>query len=473
MGDDVSALGPQTGSLVIEEAEALYLSSDHPPLRNGWVLVADGQVIATGEGAAPAAETALDASGMIVLPGLICAHHHLFQGLSRGVITERPDLLSWLERHYSAWAFLNEAHVRAAAELSLAQLLRGGCTAVAAHEYLHPPGEDFATPVIEAAGELGIRLLYVRGTAPTLEDSMQDRLAARGVPVDRLVEEPNRAFTAMHDLLANRPTSAALRFALGPTTPVEADDGAFHAAIDEIARAHGAHLHLHLHPISGRTDPMAGFAYAQALGLVAEGNWFAHGSRLEPADVTALGAAGVGVVHCPSSSHLLNYQLPELQKWAECNDRVCVGVDGAASNDGGCLLHELALTYYSQLHRWGRALAPSLLLDLVTRRAARALSWPELGTIRLGAPADISAFRLDGPDSAGLVPGQGNPFAQLLRTYRGEPAALTLVGGRVVVTDGQLTTASLPAITANARRLAAKSAKWYDGDPRPDTPGTR
>lgn len=453
----LAAAGPV--STVIEGAHAIYFDASEPPLRNGWLLVDGGIVQASGEGPPPAADERVDARGMIVLPGLICAHHHLFQGLSRGVETE-PGNVNWLARHYRAWSHLDADFVSAAAELSIAQLLRSGCTTVATLEYLHPPGEDFATPVIDASAKMGIRLLYVRGTTPMLENGMQDSLAAAGVRVERLIEEPDRAIDAIASFLVGHQPSPMLRYAIGPTTPFLDDGGAFHAALNDLALLHNTHLHLHLHPL--RSDGLSGFDFARTLGLVRKGNWFAHGSNLSASDVAQLGSAGVGIVHCPSCSHLLGYPLPPLRSWTESNDRVCVAVDGAASNDGGSLLYELALTYYSQLHRWGRALSSETMLSLVTSRAARAIGWPGVGNLKPGSQADVAAFRLDGLEGAGNVPDQGDPLIQLLRTCRSEPAALTIVGGRAIVVDGELTTCELSSVTKNALVQAARGADWYD-----------
>ncbi|HEY8059686.1 MAG TPA: imidazolonepropionase, partial [Acidimicrobiales bacterium] len=46
-------------------------------LRDAWLVMADGVVVATGEGAAPAADERIDAAGRCVLPGFVDSHSHL------------------------------------------------------------------------------------------------------------------------------------------------------------------------------------------------------------------------------------------------------------------------------------------------------------------------------------------------------------------------------------------------------------
>jgi len=74
---------------------------------DGWVLVEDGVVAATGGGAEPDADERVDLGGAIVTPGLINTHHHLYQTLTRARAQE-SNLFGWLKALYPVWARLDE-----------------------------------------------------------------------------------------------------------------------------------------------------------------------------------------------------------------------------------------------------------------------------------------------------------------------------------------------------------------------------
>src|SRR5258708_4975115 len=131
------------------------------------VLVADILVDADGRGAAPAppggdaakaARRSIDASGLVIVPGLVQAHLHLCQTLFRGLAEDRP-LLAWLRE--CIWP-LEAAHdpdsMRASARLGIAELLLGGTTSVLDMGTVHHTDTLF-----EAARDTGIR--YTGGTA--------------------------------------------------------------------------------------------------------------------------------------------------------------------------------------------------------------------------------------------------------------------------------------------------------------------
>ena len=443
-----------SGLTVVSGASAIMTHTNVPPIANGWIAVNDGIVAAVGTGSPPAADVEIDAAGGLVLPGMVCAHHHLSQGTSRGVRTG-PGTMGWLETHYRRWTRLRAEDVDAAARSSIAQLLLSGCTSVATFEYLHPAGENFVDPVVAAAAELGIRLLYVRGTAPVLEGGLADGLAAAGVDIDRIVEPPERGLAGIAHVIG-RPKGPKLRWGCGPTTPVD-DGGEFQAALNAIAEEYDAPIHLHFHPLGGIRDGETAFDLARRLGLVREGNWFAHGSRLSTDDVARLAAAGVGVVYCPSTSLRLGYVTPPLLDWANASDRVALAVDGAASNDRGSMLAETQLAWYLQGQPHissSERISPEQCLHLATVGGARTIGWEGLGSLEDGAPADMSIFDLGGLNGSGSAAGPRDALFRLFTTHQGAPARHVLVAGQPIVREGLLLTGD---VTEIARRAAASA----------------
>ena len=86
-------------------------------------------------------DVVFDASHHVVLPGLVNAHHHFYQTLTRAhpKAINKP-LFPWLNSLYPIWARLRPRHLRLAARLALTELLMSGCTTTADHHYLYPAG---------------------------------------------------------------------------------------------------------------------------------------------------------------------------------------------------------------------------------------------------------------------------------------------------------------------------------------------
>src|SRR6185436_20071064 len=104
------------------------------------------------------AERSIDASGLVVVPGLVQAHIHLCQTLFRGLAEDRP-LLAWLrERIWPLEGAHDAESLRASARLGIAELLLGGTTTILDMGTVHHTDALF-----ETAAETGIR--YTGGKA--------------------------------------------------------------------------------------------------------------------------------------------------------------------------------------------------------------------------------------------------------------------------------------------------------------------
>src|SRR4051812_37142442 len=121
-------------------------------LAGGWVAITDGFVSALGVGAPPPASETLDATDCLVTPGLVNAHHHLYQNLTRPppAMTDKP-LFGWLRSLYPRWRALDTEAVYLSAWVGLAELAFSFFKTSGDHLYLHPHGAgDLLTAEIEA-----------------------------------------------------------------------------------------------------------------------------------------------------------------------------------------------------------------------------------------------------------------------------------------------------------------------------------
>ena len=149
--------------LLVRDAELLVTMTGEE-IPGGWVAISDGMVDAVGApGSEPAAAETLSARGCLVTPGLVNAHHHMFQNLTRafGPALNRA-LMEWAGRGGDMWVRLDEEAAYVSAWVGLAELALGGCTLTTDDLYAHPR-PNLIDAQIAAAREVGLRFDPCRG----------------------------------------------------------------------------------------------------------------------------------------------------------------------------------------------------------------------------------------------------------------------------------------------------------------------
>ena len=187
------------------------------------------------------ADQVIDARGMIVLPGLINCHHHLYQTLTRAVpAAQDATLFGWLQTLYPIWIRMTPEAIYTSALVGLGELMLSGCTTASDHLYIYPNGCRIDDE-IRAAQELGIRFQPCRG-------SMSLGESEGGLPPDAAVEDEDdivrdtqRAIEAYHD---PKPRSM-LRIVVAPCSPFSVTPDLMRESA-RLARAYGVQLHTHL-----------------------------------------------------------------------------------------------------------------------------------------------------------------------------------------------------------------------------------
>ncbi len=260
-------------------------------------------------------------------PGLVNTHHHLYQNLTRAFAPAvNGTLFEWLTRLYPVWAGIDEEASYLAAWVGLAELALGGCTSTADHLYIAPrAGGDLWAAEIAAAREVGLRFHPTRGSMTV---SQKDG----GLPPDSVVQDDDAVLADSERLVAafHDPSPASmLRVALAPCSPFSVSP-ALMTATAELAERLDVRLHTHLAEDLDEDDyclerfgrrPVDQFA---EVGWLTSRAWVAHCIYPDASEITRLGAAGVGVAHCPSSNMILG------------NGRICPVRDlRAAGTSGG------------------------------------------------------------------------------------------------------------------------------------------
>ena len=445
-------------SLLVRHADWLItMDPKRPRIRDG-ALFAQGPAIRwvgpTAElpVALRRAERVIEARGMIILPGLVNTHHHLFQTLTRVVpAAQDVGLFRWLQVLYPIWARLTPEAVYISALVGLAELVLSGCTTTSDHLYIFPNGVRLEDE-IRAAQEIGIRFHPTRG-GMSLGESQG------GLPPDSLVEEEEailrdsqRAIESFHQ----PERFGMIRIGIAPCSPFSVTPDLMREAA-ALARQYRVRLHTHLAETQDEERyclerfGVKPVAYMERLGWLGEDVWHAHVVHAAPPEVELLARTGTGVAHCPSSNMRLASGIAPVPLMRRMGVPVGLGVDGSASNDSSHMLAEARQALL--LQRVGGdpgALSAQEALELATWGGARVLGRDDVGRLMPDMAADFIGFRLERLAYAGAL---HDPVAALVFCAP-QTVDLSVINGRVVVEEGRLCGIDLEDVIRRHNRIS-------------------
>jgi 5-methylthioadenosine/S-adenosylhomocysteine deaminase len=408
-------------------------------IRGGSIVEVKKKLAAKGDQEIPA-------HGMIAVPGLVNAHVHTVHALWRG-LDDGLDFLTWQrERLWPLEGALTADEAEAAARLAMAELLLSGTTTV-----LDMGSVQHTDVLFQTAQKLGLR--YIGGKA--IMDQTQGLVAGLRETTESALAESVRLCERWHGQ-----NDARLRYAFCPRSVLTASAAAWRACAHE-ARARGALLHSHvgqhadeLPLCEGRLQQSA-VSYLRGLDALGPNTVLAHGIWLSLDERKLLHESGTTVVHCPATALKLGCGVARLPEYLQSGLRVALGTATPAANDGQDGWRELRLACLLHRARGDQnALSPAKALALATKDGARALGLADVGVLAEGFRADIVLFKADG--QAHLAPWKTDPVARLVFAARASDVDTVWVDGRMVVSHGELQTATLPSVVTAANRAASR-----------------
>ncbi len=444
--------------MLLRHADILVpMDRERPILHDGAIWVEDGLIrkIGLSDDLPSTADQVIEAAGMVVLPGLINTHHHLYQTLTRALPSvQDAELFDWLTRLYRVWGELTAEAVYVSAQVGLAELLLSGCTTVSDLYYVFPRGSNVSIDAeIAAARELGVRFHPGRG-------SMSRGKSQGGLPPDEVVQEEETILADCERLIHtyHDPNPGAMvRIDLAPCSPFSVSRRAMEELRD-LGRREGVRLHTHLAETKDEERyclevyGMRPLALMEEIGWLGEDVWFAHVVHVNEEEIGRLAETGTGVAHCPTSNMRLGSGIAPIVPMLEAGVPVGLAVDGSASNDSSHLLAEARQALLLQRVRYGAASLPvRQALELATLGGARVLGRDDIGALAPGKAADLIGIRRERLEYAGA---QHDPVAALLLCAPVQ-VDLAIVQGQVRVWQGQIPGLDLPALVRRHNAIAA------------------
>jgi len=411
------------------------------PFSGGHIYIEGDKIISAGpEKCYQSADYQIDASRMLVIPGLINTHHHFFQNLTRNIYsTQKAELFDWLTTHYNIWRGIDEEAIYISTKVAIAELVKSGCTTTSDHLYLFPRKSALTLldSEIQAAKEMGIRFQPTRG-------SMSMGKSKGGLPPDdvvqsddTIVEDTIRLIKKYHDDSFGSMT----KISLAPCSPFTITPELMKKTA-RLAREYNLMMHTHLAETQDEVDfceekfGMRPFELMQSLNWISPNAWFAHSIYLNDQEIREAGKAQVGVSHCPTSNMRLSSGIARIKELIEAGVKVSLGVDGSASNDSSNMLMEMRnALLLSRLRESPYRLSADEILWMATVGGAKALGRNDIGEIKPGKCADLTMISMDRLEYSGA---QHDPVSAIIFCVSMNPVDWVIVNGKIIVEKGKI-----------------------------------
>jgi 5-methylthioadenosine/S-adenosylhomocysteine deaminase len=425
--------------LAIVGGTLLTMQDDTFATFRGSVLVRDGRIERITRERRPQARETISAEGRLVMPGFVDAHCHSIHLLIRG-LSDGLGYHEWLEkRMYAALPHYTAADARVGAELFCAEAIRSGITTIADSTDFGNRA-DLVDATLLGIDRAGLRAIYFRNFSDAPPPALKgNRESATGALA---------AIEALMDRRAGRHPQVAI--GPGINEPHFATVGAFRRAV-ALAEQRGVPLMAHVAEIEADVliDGENVIDWLERRGLLSPRLVLAHCVWLGPEQFRKIAAAGASITWQPSTNGFLADGVMPVTQALAAGVAVGLGTDDANANDRvdmfsemrtGALLAKIA-------NRDATSVPARTMVTLATRGGARALGrGGEIGALAPGMAADVVLMNLDAL----------RPFTDLASAlvYQASPGIVetVVVGGRVLMHEGVLTTLDESALRKRAQR---------------------
>jgi 5-methylthioadenosine/S-adenosylhomocysteine deaminase len=401
----------------------------------GDVLIEGDKISAVGHVKARPDEV-IDATGCIVMPGLINCHSHVAMALMRSVADD-VKLDKFLEKTFAIDAKRTPEDVEIGATLGCIEMARSGTTTFLDIYY----DEDRIAKSVEKVGLRG----YLGWT----------------VLDEKFTTQKGRPINNCENFIRAHKNKDLIKPIVSVQGVYVCSDETWLAA-RELAKKENTFCHYHVsetryevyeHVKKTGKRPVE---YLSDIGFLGNGDVAAHGVWLTINEVRQLAKAGVSVAHCPvSNMKLASGGVAPVPEMLAEGTNVCLGTDGCSSNNTLDMFSEMKFaSLMHKAHRWDAAVLPAQkCLDMATVDAAKAIGVEKiLGSIEPGRKADIVVLDCN---KASMVPTRpDNAIANIVYASPSHAVRDTIVNGKFVQRNGKIVTLDEPAFLKNADEAA-------------------
>jgi 5-methylthioadenosine/S-adenosylhomocysteine deaminase len=440
--------------LIVVNGTLVTMDDKRRVIPDAGVAIARGRIVAVGSSQdilrMYSAPQRVDATGKMIIPGLINGHTHVPMTLFRG-LADDLDLQEWLTKYIFPAEAKNvtEEFVRVGTRLGLAEMIRGGTTTYCDMYYF----EDAIADETAKAGMRGV-LGETVIDFPVADNKTNAEAMAY---VERFVQKwkghelivaaiaPHAPYTVSEEHL-----KAVRAFSDRTGAPIVTHISETKREVDDSLKAKGAS------PVD----------YLSRIGFLNERVIAAHMVWPNPGEIQILKREGVGVVHNPQSNMKLASGVAPVPKMMADGLRVGLGTDGAASNNDLSMWEEMDTA--AKLHKVfsgdPKVMSAEEAFSLATIGSARALHLEkEIGSIEKGKRGDLVIVNRDSLNQIPLY----NVYSDLVYATKASDVETVIINGRIVMRDRHLLTLDEAAIKEGARVFRERIIKSLGGSTSP------
>lgn len=407
--------------IVLKNILAILPCGDKDEVKETSIYIEGDRIAAIG--AKPEGFTedkVIEGKDKLVIPGLVNCHTHSYMSFMRNV----ADDLSFMD-----WLFgtidpieqqMTDEDTYWGACLAIIEMMKSGTTCF----------NDMQMNIHQttrAVKESGMRAVISRGLVGSGNDE------AGQMRLRQAYEERDAARDCDR-----------LSFMLGPHAPYTCDEG-YMRIVSEEAKKNDMRIHVHLSESVSEMEQIkekygcTPIEMADRNGLFDVPAIAAHCAQATDSDIDILKEKGVSVVTNPASNMKLGNGFAPVAKMLEKGVNVCLGTDGAASNNSLNMFHELSLL--TLIHK-GVGKTPQCVsaregFRIATINGAKALGLEkEIGSIEAGKKADLAILNLNVPS---LTP-RNNLIAGLSYSANGSEVETVIIDGKITMEDRKILT---------------------------------
>lgn len=408
-------------SILITNAETLFFEGDDVTVKKASLYIKDGVIADVDAPPEQTADKVIDAAGMLAMPGLINCHTHMYMSIFRNYADDLP-FNEWLfEKIMPVEDTMTAEDAYWCNLLSSLEMIESGTTTfLDMHMF---PGQ-----CTRAAQQSGMRGVVARGLSSQSGDDGGNR---------RLNE-------ALSELENAKKSDALVHFCLGPHAIYTCDDSYLQELV-AVAEKQDLTFTIHLsetrheYETSLKENGCTPTEHVEKLGLLSRSVVAAHCVYLSDNDVDILKKHNVHVATNPISNLKLANGVAPVEKLFHHGINVCLGTDGAASNNSQNMFKEMAVLSYIHKGTAKNALATpaNRVLQMATINGAAALGMAQqIGSIEAGKRADIILLDLNRPHLRPL----NNIAAGLVYSANGSEVNTVIIDGKMVMQNREVLT---------------------------------
>jgi len=425
--------------LIIRGGTVVTMDGSRRVIDNGGVAIKGGRVVAVGTSAEMdlnySSRQVIEATGKVVIPGLINGHTHVPMTLFRG-IADDLDLQEWLTKYIFPAEAKNvtEDFVRVGTRLGLAEMIRSGTTTYCDMYYFEDAiaDETFKAGMRGVLGETVIDFPVADNKTNAEAMAYVEKFVSRWKGNSLIVPAiaPHAPYTVSEEHL-----KAVRAFSDRTGAPIVIHISETKREVDDSIKDKG-------------TSPVD---YLNRFGFLNDKVIAAHMVWPTAEELGLLKKLGVGLVHNPQSNMKLASGVAPVPEMLKQDMPVGLGTDGAASNNDLSLWEEMdtAAKLHKLISKDPKVLTAQEAFEMATIRGARALHLEkEIGSIETGKRADLVIVDVDGLNQTPFY----NIYSDLVYAAKAGDVRTVIVEGKVLMRDRRLLTLNEVTIKADAHR---------------------